>query len=307
MNAGNSVVWESREPLALPSGDSCGVCVSAAQRQVRIDVVKALRPPQTRLQALYEFCVGVNRDNPTAGLFVGAGSEGRIISTAHFSAIHSDAFESALALNMLNEAISNLRYFDRALTEVFSGADPQRMLSALPGKPAPPSAREDVELLDRAISAVNAAGLPEPRRHGATSAEFAIRSPIGISGGNFLDIVGGQAYCSSYVFTNAEAVTPARRPKVAELLNRISANGVPFALALDFDSGLVRTRVHLSLRGASLDAGPLLLDLLIQTHLGMVLYRPPIKAIASGDVDDPRAALDHHEQVMTHTYSQMRG
>jgi len=293
---GDLILWETRDPLDLPSGDPSTLRVAASEHGVRIDVMKRRQAPADRLQPLYAFCVGANRDNPTAGLFVSQQVENQILSSTSFPTFNTSKLESIIVLDLLAEARANMRYFDQSLTEVFSGADPHATLAALPGKPVPRSRPEDVAFLDRAIRAVKEAGHPRAKKLSLTSAEFAFASRDGVSGGTFLDIVGGQAWVSSYVFNDASAVAPARRPMVAELLNRIAGEGVPFALALDLDTGLVRTRMYLPLAGSTLDPGPLLLDLLLQTHFGMVLYKPPIVAIARGDQSDPAATLALYEQ-----------
>jgi hypothetical protein len=290
------VVWETRDPLDLPSGDPSTLRVAASARGLRIDVMKWRQASADRLPALYAFCVGTNRDNPTAGLFVSHRLENQILSSASFHTLKPSQFEAIIVLDLLAEARANMRYFDLSLTEVFNGADPHASLAALPGRPVPQSRPEDVALLDSAIRAVREAGHPSAKRLSLTSAEFAFASREGLSAGTFLDIDGGQAYASSYVFNDPNAVVPTRRPKVAELLNRIAGEGVPFALALDLNTGLVRTRMFLPLTGSTLDPGPLLLGLLLQTHFGMVLYKPPIVAIARGDQSDPAVALAQHER-----------
>jgi hypothetical protein len=263
-----------------------------------------------RLPEIAMLCMELNRTLPTGGLRLSAKLEGAVISSATLRLERSERVpEPALLENLLRQTILNAELVTPMITDVNSGRpvseaiergierfaanhgtaqDISRFLRFAAGPPT-----SDEALSEACEAACQAAGSRVLRRSPHQIIVSSHRGPTGNIIATFVDAEHGNLYASTYLLDQEQWVPPKRRPAVAQLLNAILDLGVPYGLALDLDTGNVRSRGFLSLRGLPTMPPPgLLCDVIAQSAMGATVYIDAITRTAHSDVDPIHALRD---------------
>jgi hypothetical protein len=266
---------------------------------VRIAVVEAVADDATEQIGL--LCAEANRTLPTASFYLSGLAGGAVQSAATIALdLFDDVPEARLLGNVLEECLQNAELIAPMIGSVNHGrtvADAMRSgLDALAGRTTRPNDApvSDVGLIDACCVATHASGWETLRRNMTQMAVVCSLAGSGEQAPTFVEAHEGSLHVSAYILEPKWRVPAERRSAVAELLNQFLDLGAPFGLSLDRDTGDVRTRSFLDIRGlAAVPPRDLLRDVIFQAGGGALIYLDAIRRVAHEGVDPAVALADH--------------
>jgi hypothetical protein len=271
---------------------------------VRIAVVEAVADTATEQIGL--LCAEANRTLPTASFYLSGLAGGAVQSAATIALdLFDEVPEARLLGNVLEQCLRNAELIapmigavnvGRPLAEAMRTARDAVLDDPLREDVAPVS---DVALIDACCVATHASGWETLRRNMTQMAVVCSLPDSGEQAPTFVEAIDGALHVSAYILEPQWRVPADRRVAVATLLNRFLDLGAPFGLSLDRDTGDVRTRSFLDIRGlADVPPRDLLRDVIFQAGGGALVYLEAIRRVAHEGAD-PAVALAEHRAAHT--------
>jgi hypothetical protein len=275
--------------------------------------VSSLEPvPAAAVERINLLCMDANWQMPTAGFSYSPAGDGSVMAQATIALDRcAETPDARLYRNLLRECVLNAELLALVVQAVSKGTSveqarrfrgelfPELFRGQLGGLPpwlrpdgAPPAT--GTQVIDACQAAAGAAGWEWARNAPGQLVTVVAGSPATGAVHTLVDVHDRSLIVSSHPFGPDLLVPEDRRTAVAVLLNRILQIGVPFALALDLQTGDVVARSFLELTGVeTIPPAELLCDVIFQSAAGAFLYLEPLVAVAHEGVDPDEALAQH--------------
>lgn len=284
-NGDRMIFWEA---AIEASGTTFEVTAAVLNgRYLSVVVMREGTVPPDRLQPVSELCFGLNRDSPFTALLLSR-QLNRVVAKYDFP--DADEVDWRFIANLISLAVEGATAFEPLIADVIAGGDARAALDSFPGYTWPDPTPTDVWHIDMLERTASQLGWPKPKRISPVYAMVLCEAGLA-----HVDALYEQVWISSYVFDkNTPPGPPEHLPAVAELLGLISDEAMPCALALDFESGNVRTRRNLPLAGTRIgDPGSLIANAVSMTAGFANYWAPVIQRVATSNVA-PAVAMSSH-------------